>query len=73
MDAALATRHQAPRLARVAGRLERAGLSDDAGRELLLRVWEQALARLLGDVGIDLDREAALLRYAHHFDLETPS
>ncbi len=26
--------------------------------------------RLLGDTGIDLDREAALLRYARHFDLD---
>ena len=26
--------------------------------------------RLLGDTGIDLDREVALLRYAHHFDLD---
>ena len=38
LDAALATRHQARRLARVATLLERFGLSDDDGRELLLRV-----------------------------------
>ncbi len=26
--------------------------------------------RLLGDTGIDLDRDAALLRYARHFNLD---
>ena len=31
--------------------------------------WEAAVARQLGD-GIDLDREAALLYYARHFDLD---
>ena len=30
----------------------------------------RAVARQLGDVGIDLDREAALLHYARHFDLD---
>ena len=70
LDAALATRHQARRLARVAGLLERSDLSDDHGRELLLRAWEQAVVRQLHDTGIDLDREAALLRYARHFELD---
>ena len=40
------------------------------GRTLLLRAWERAVARQLDDTGIDLDREAALLRYARHFDLD---
>ena len=40
------------------------------GRELLLPAWETAVARQLGDVGIDLDREATLLHYARHFDLD---
>ena len=70
LDAALATRNQARRLARVAILLESFGLSDDDGRELLLRAWEQAVARQLHDTGIDLDREAALLRYARHFELD---
>ena len=34
------------------------------------RAWEAAVARQLGDVGIDLDREATLLGYARHFDLD---
>ena len=70
LDAALATRHQARRLARVATLLERSDLPDDDGRELLLRVWEQAVVRQLHDTGIDLDREATLLRYARHFELD---
>ena len=37
---------------------------------MLLQAWEDAVARQLGDVGIDLDREAALLGYARHFDLD---
>ena len=37
---------------------------------MLLPAWETAVARQLGDVGIDLDREAALLHYAQHFDLD---
>ena len=37
---------------------------------MLLQAWETAVARQLGDVGIDLDREAALLYYARHFDLD---
>ena len=37
---------------------------------MLLQAWEAAVARQLGDVGIDLDREAALLYYARHFDLD---
>ena len=37
---------------------------------MLLPAWETAVARQLGDVGIDLDREAALLCYARHFDLD---
>ena len=36
---------------------------------MLLQAWETA-ARQLGDVGIDLDREPALLYYARHFDLD---
>ena len=49
--------------------LDRSGLSHEEGRELLLQAWETAVARQLGDVGIDLDRQAALLYYARHFDL----
>ena len=37
---------------------------------MLLQAWETAVARQLGDVGIDLDREPALLYYARHFDLD---
>ena len=37
---------------------------------MLLPAWEAAVARQLDDVGIDLDREAALLYYARHFDLD---
>ena len=37
---------------------------------MLLQTWETAVARQPGDVGIDLDREAALLYYARHFDLD---
>ena len=37
---------------------------------MLLPAWETAVTRQLGDVGIDLDREAALLYYARHFDLD---
>ena len=36
----------------------------------MLPAWETAVARQLGDVGIDLDREATLLCYALHFDLD---
>ena len=68
--AALATRNQPRRLERVSRLLERSGLTDVAGHTLLLRAWERAVLRLLGDAGIDLDREAALLRYARHFDLD---
>ena len=67
--AALATRQRSQRLERVANLLDRSGLSREEGRELLLRAWEAAVARQLGDVGIDLDRQAALLCYARHFDL----
>ena len=70
LDAALATRHQARRLARAATLLERSDLPDDDGRELLLQAWELAVARQLHDTDIDLDREAALLRYARHFELD---
>ena len=68
--AALATRQRSQRLERVSNLLERSGLSHEEGRELLLLAWETAVARQLGDVGIDLDREAALLYYARHFDLD---
>ena len=68
--AALATRNQPPRLERISKLLEHSGLTDVAGHTLLLRAWERAVLRLLGDAGIDLDREAALLRYARHFDLD---
>ena len=68
--AALATSNQPPRLERLSRLLERSGVTDVAGRTLLLRAWERAVARQLGDTGIDLDREAALLRYARHFDLD---
>ena len=37
---------------------------------MLLPAWETAVARQLDDVGIDLDRQAALLGYARHFDLD---
>ena len=67
---ALATSNQPPRLERLSRLLERSGVTDVAGRTLLLRAWERAVARQLGDTGIDLDREAALLRYARHFDLD---
>ena len=68
--AALATSNQPPRLERVSRLLEPSGVTDAAGHTLLLRAWERAVLRLLGDTGIDLDREAALLRYARHFDLD---
>ena len=68
--AALATRQRSQRIERVANLLQRSGLSREEGRELLLQAWETAVARQLGDVGIDLDREAALLYYARHFDLD---
>ena len=68
--AALATRQRSQRIERVANLLERSGLSHEDRRELLLRAWEAAVARQLGEVGIDLDREAALLHYATHFDLD---
>ena len=55
---------------RVANLLDRSGLSNEEGRELLLPAWEAAVARQLGDAGIDLDREAALLYYARHFNLD---
>ena len=68
--AAQATRNQTPRLERVSRLLGRSGITDVAGHTLLLRAWERAVLRLLGDAGIDLDREAALLRYARHFALD---
>ena len=68
--AALATRQRSRRMERVSNLLERSGLSHEEGRELLLQAWETAVARQLGDMGIDLDREAALLYYARHFDLD---
>ena len=55
---------------RVSNLLQHSGLFHEEGRELLLQAWETAVARQLGDVGIDLDREAALLYYARHFDLD---
>ena len=70
VDAALATRYQTRRLAQAASLLERLDLPDGDGRELLLQAWEQAVARQLHDTGIDMDREAALLRYARYFDLD---
>ena len=39
----------------------------------MLQAWETAVARQLDDVGIDLDREAALLCYALHSTWTTPS
>ena len=68
--AALATRNQAPRLERLSRLLERSGATDVSGHTLLLRAWERAVLRLLGDTGMDLDREATLLRYARHFELD---
>ena len=68
--AALATRRRSRRMERVSNLLQRSGLSREEGRALLLQAWETAVARQLGDVGIDLDREAALLYYAQHFDLD---
>ena len=70
VTAGLATSNQPPRLERVSRLLENSGITDVAGQTLLLRAWERAVLRLLGDTGIDLDREAALLRYARHFDLD---
>ena len=68
--AALTTRQRSQRLERVANLLQRSGLSHEDRRELLLQAWEAAVMRQLGDVGIDLDREAALLGYARHFNLD---
>ena len=68
--AALATRQRSPRMERVSNLLQRSDLSHEEGRELMLQAWEAAVACQLGDVGIDLDREAALLYYARHFDLD---
>ena len=68
--AALATRQRSQRLEWVSNLWERSGLSHEEGRELLPQAWETAVARQLGDVGIDLDRQAALLGYARHFDLD---
>ena len=68
--AALATRQRSQRMERVSNLLQRSGLSREEGRALLLPAWETAVARQVGDVGIDLDREAALLCYARHFDLD---
>ena len=68
--AALAIRQRSRRIEWVSNLLERSGLSHEDRRELLLRAWEAAVARQLDDVGIDLDREAALLYYAQHFDLD---
>ena len=68
--AALATRQRSRRLERVSNLLQRSGLSHEEGRELLLQTWETAVARQPGDVGIDLDREAALLRYARDSHLD---
>ena len=67
---ALATRQRSRRMERVSNLLQRSGLSREESRELLLPAWETAVARQLGDVGIDLDREATLLCYAPHFDLD---
>ena len=68
--AALTTRQRSQQVERVSNLLQRSGLSREEGRELLLPAWETAVARQLGDVGIDLDREAALLYHARHFDLD---
>ena len=68
--AALATRQRSQRIERVSNLLQRSSLSREESRALLLPAWETAVARQLGDVGIDLDREAALLYYARHFDLD---
>ena len=68
--AALATRQRSQRMERVSNLLQRSGLSHEDRRELVLQAWEAAVARQLGDMGIDLDREAALLHYARHFDLD---
>ena len=42
---ALATSNQPPRLERLSRLLERSGVTDVAGRTLLLRAWERAVAR----------------------------
>lgn len=70
VSAALAIRNQAHRSERLFALMERSSLSEQASRELLLEVWERAVALLLEDKGIDMDHEAALLRYARHFGLE---
>ena len=62
VSAALAIRNQARRLERLFALMERSSLSEQASRELLLEVWERAVALLLEDKGIDMDHEAALLR-----------
>ena len=71
--AALAIRQRSPRMEQVSNLLQRSGLSHEEGRELLLPAWETAVARQLGDVGIDLDREAALLHYARHSTWTMPN
>ena len=68
--AALETRQRPQRMQRVSNLLERSDLSLQDRHELLLQSWETAVARQLRDVGIDLDREASLLYYARHFDLD---
>ncbi len=68
--AALTTRQRSQQVERVSNLLQRSGLSREEGRELLLPAWEAAVVRQLDDVGIDLDREAALLYYARHFGLD---
>ena len=68
--AALETRQRPQRMQRVSNLLERSDLSHQDRREVLLQAWKTAVARQLADVGIDLDREASLLHYARHFDLD---
>ena len=45
--AALATRQRSQRIERVSNLLQRSGVTDVAGRTLLLRAWERAVARQL--------------------------
>ena len=51
--AALAMRQWSPRMEQVSNLLQRSTFPNEESRELLLQAWEAAVARQLGDVGID--------------------
>ena len=67
--AALATRQRSRRLERVSNLCNAPAFPVRRAASCCCRPGETAVARQLGDVGIDLDRQAALLCYARHFDL----